>query len=56
METKGEFIHPYPKDPDSAHAVEGLILGHLTRIASRDLGMFNPSTSQKLLQSKGASS
>ena len=43
-------------DPDSAHAVEGLILGYLTRIASRDLGMFKPSTSQKLLQSRGASS
>ncbi len=43
-------------DPDSAHDLEGLILGHLTRIASWDLGMFKPSTSQKLLQSKGASS
>lgn len=43
-------------DPASAHAVEGLILGHLTQIASRDLGMFKPSTSQKLLQSRGESS
>ena len=43
-------------DPASAHAMEGLILGHLTVIASRDVGMFKPSTSQKLLQSRGESS
>ena len=43
-------------DPTSAHALEGLILGHLTQIASRDLGMFKPSTSEKLLQSRGESS
>jgi hypothetical protein len=43
-------------DPASAHALEGVILGHLTQIASRDLGMFKPSTSQKLLQSRGESS
>jgi hypothetical protein len=43
-------------DPASAHAMEGLILGHLTQIASRDLGMFKPSTSEKLLQSRGESS
>ena len=42
-------------DPASAHAMEGLILGHLTQIASRDLGMFKPSTSEKLLQSRGES-
>jgi hypothetical protein len=42
-------------DPASAHAMEGLILGHLTQIASRDLGMFKPSTSQKLLDSRGKS-
>lgn len=42
-------------DPASAHAMEGLILGHLTQIASRDLGMLKPSTSQKLLQAKGES-
>jgi len=43
-------------DPASAHAMEGLILGHLTQIASRDVGMFKPSTSEKLLQSRGESS
>ena len=43
-------------DPASAHATEGLILGHLTQIASRDLGMFKSSTSEKLLQSRGESS
>jgi hypothetical protein len=42
-------------DPASTHALEGLILGHLTQIASRDLGMFKPSTSQKLLDSRGQS-
>jgi hypothetical protein len=42
-------------DPASAHATEGLILGHLTRIGSRDMGMYKPSTSQKLLDSRGKS-
>jgi hypothetical protein len=39
-------------DPASAHAVDGLILGHLTQIAGRDLGMYKPSTSEKLLDFK----
>jgi len=43
-------------DPASAHAMEGLILGHLIQIASRDLGMLKPSTSQKLLDSRGKGS
>jgi hypothetical protein len=43
-------------DPASAHAVEGLILGHLTQIGSRDMGMYKPSTSQKLLDARGKSS
>lgn len=43
-------------DPASAHTMEGLILGHLTQIASRDMGMFKPSTSEKLLHSRGESS
>ena len=42
-------------DPASAHATEGLILGHLTQIGSRDMGMYKPSTSQKLLDSRGKS-
>ena len=43
-------------DPAVAHEVEGWILGHLTQIASRDLGMYKPSTSQKLLDSRGKGS
>ena len=39
-------------DPASAHAIEGLILGHLAQIAARDLGMYKPSTSEKLLDFK----
>jgi hypothetical protein len=39
-------------DPASAHAVDGLILGHLAQIAGRDLGMYKPSTSEKLLDFK----
>jgi hypothetical protein len=39
-------------DPASVHAVDGAILGHLTRIAGRDLGMYKPSTSEKLLDFK----
>jgi len=42
-------------DPASAHALEGLILAHLTQIASRDMGMFKPSTSQQLLDARGKS-
>ena len=42
-------------DPASAHAMEGLILGRLTEIASRDLGMYKSSTSEKLLQSRAES-
>ena len=42
-------------DPGSAQVMEGKILGHLTQIASRDLGMLKPSTSAKLLQSKSES-
>jgi hypothetical protein len=49
------FAHRSGFDPASAHALEGLILGHLTQIASRDLGMFKPSTSQELLDSRGKS-
>jgi hypothetical protein len=36
-------------DPASARDTEGVILEHLARVASRDLGMVKPSTSQKLL-------
>ena len=39
-------------DPASAHAIEGLILGYLAQIAARDLGMYKPSTSEKLLDFK----
>ncbi len=42
-------------DSASAHEMEDLLLGSLTQIASRDLGMFKPSTSQKLLQPKDSS-
>ena len=42
-------------DPASAHATESLILGHLTQIGSRDMGMYKPSTSQKLLDARGKS-
>jgi hypothetical protein len=39
-------------DHDSAHTMDGLILGHLAQIAGRDLGMYKPSTSEKLLDFK----
>ncbi len=40
-------------DAASAYAMEDMLLGSLTQIASRDLGMFKPSTSQKILDSRG---
>ncbi len=43
-------------DSASSHALEGLILGHLTQIGSRDMGMYKPSTSEKLLDLGGKSS
>ena len=39
-------------DLASAHTMDGLILGHLAQIAARDLGMYKPSTSEKLLDFK----
>jgi hypothetical protein len=39
-------------DPASARTVDGLVLGHLAQIAARDLGMYKPSTSEKLLDFK----
>jgi hypothetical protein len=39
-------------DPVSARTVDGAILGHLTQIAGRDMGLYKPSTSEKLLDFK----
>jgi len=36
-------------DAVSAYEMEDMLLGALTQIASRDLGMFKPSTSEKIL-------
>ena len=49
------YVNRKAFDPASAHATEGLILAHLTQIGSRDMGMYKPSTSQKLLDARGKS-
>ena len=46
------FASRHTLDQDRVHEIEDLLLGQFIQIASRDLGMTKPSTSQKLLQSK----
>ena len=40
-------------DAASAYEMEEILLGSLTQTAARNLGMFKPSTSQKILDSRG---